>query len=71
MTKSKNLKDLVREISSFMSCRLGTAILEIIFMNIVTVKLNLPFMIMKIVINIIVIILNFIFSKIFIFKKEQ
>lgn len=71
MTKSKDLKDLIREITSFMSCRLATAIIEIIFMNIVTVKLHLPFMIMKVVINIIVILLNFIFSKILIFKKND
>lgn len=71
MTKAKSFSDLIREISSFMSCRLGTAILEIVFMNIVTVKFNLPFMIMKVVINVIVILLNFVFSKIIIFKQDN
>lgn len=70
-TKAKDKKDLVREICSFFGARVFTLVLETIFLNIFIDTLGFNSILMKIISNIIVIILNFIFSKIFIFKKEN
>jgi len=68
-SKTENIKELIKEITSFMGCRLITAIVEIIIMNIFVTKLQFNYLLIKIIANIIVIILNFIFSKLLIFKK--
>ena len=69
--KSKNLS-VVNEFIKFIVARILTLIIEMIFMHIfVTVlKLNTDFLvaILSIVSQIIVIILNYVFSKIFVFK---
>lgn len=70
-SKTNNLKELLREIISFISCRGITAVVEILLMNLFVTILQFNYMIMKIIVNIIVIILNFVFSKLFIFKKSK
>ncbi|MBP3596583.1 MAG: GtrA family protein [Clostridia bacterium] len=70
-TKAKDFKDLAREISSFFSARIFTLVIETIFLNIFIDNLGFNSIFMKVISNIIVIILNFVFSKIFIFKKEN
>ena len=72
-SKTSSFKELIREIVSFVSCRGITAVVEILLMNLFVTMLHYNYILMKIIVNIIVIILNFIFSKIFIFKngKEQ
>ncbi len=64
-------KELAREIISFFYARIVTLVIETIFLWITVIKLGLNEIIMKIIANIIVIILNFVFSKVFIFKKEK
>jgi len=70
-SKTETRKDLIKEIISFIGCRIITAIVEVIFMNIFVTKLQFNYMLMKIISNIIVIILNFIFSKLLIFKNKK
>ena len=70
-SKSTGIKDLVREIISFFSARIVTLIIETVFLWVVIDKLGFNSILMKIISNVIVIILNFVFSKIFIFKKEK
>ena len=62
-------KDLLREIASFFSCRIFTEIISILMMN-AAVWLSINDILMKVVSNIVVIILNFVFSKILIFKGK-
>ena len=69
-SKTKYIKELIKEIISFISCRIFTEIISILMMNI-SVWLNINDIIMKIVSNIIVIILNYILSKILIFKNKK
>ncbi len=69
-TKCENLKALVKEITSFTACRIFTEIISIGMMNF-AVYANINDIIMKIVANIVVIILNFILSKVLIFKKTK
>ncbi len=70
-SKTTKIKELAKEIISFFSARIVTLVLETAFLWVVIDKLGFNEILMKIISNIIVIILNFIFSKIFIFKKEK
>ena len=58
----------MREIISFTGCRIFTELISILMMN-VAIWFSINDVFMKIVANIVVIILNFILSKILIFKK--
>lgn len=69
-SKTDNNKQLAREVVYFFIARIITLILETIFLNITIEKLHFNEVLMKIISNIIVIILNFVFSKIIIFKKK-
>lgn len=70
-TKAKDIKDLIREIISFFGARVITLVIETIFLYIFIDKFGFNDNLMKIISSIFVIILNFIFSKLFIFKKED
>ena len=70
-SKTNNLKELMQEIVSFAGCRLATAVVEMGLMNLLVTVLHFNYMIMKILVNVIVIILNFIFSKVIIFKNKK
>lgn len=63
-------KSIIVELASFFICRLGTGILDLGIMYFTVDILNWNALLMKIVSNIIVIILNYIFSKLVIFKKN-
>ena len=70
-SKTNKKQELLKELASFFSARIFTLVLETIFLKIVIDKLGFNEILMKIISNIIVIILNYVFSKIFIFKKEK
>ena len=69
-SKTNNLKELTKEITSFFSCRIFTEIISILMMN-AAVWFSINDILMKVVSNIVVIILNFVFSKIWIFKGNK
>lgn len=69
-SKTNNLKELTKEITSFFSCRIFTEIISILMMN-AAVWFSINDILMKVVSNIVVIILNFVFSKIWIFKGAK
>ncbi|MEI3392215.1 MAG: GtrA family protein [Clostridia bacterium] len=69
-SKTTGKKDLFREIASFFSCRIFTEIISILMMN-AAVWFSINDILMKVVSNIVVIILNFVFSKILIFKGNK
>ena len=68
---TNNLKELMKEIVSFVGCRLATAIIEMLLMNLFVTIWKFDYMLMKIIVNIIIIILNFVFSKLIIFKNKD
>lgn len=68
--KTENIKQLIREIASFTGCRIFTEIISIGMMNFAVIA-NINDILMKVISNIVVIILNFIFSKLIIFKKKE
>ena len=60
---------LLREAAGFFSMRLVSLGMETVLMYLTVTVLGLNDLVMKLVINIVVIILNYVFSKLFIFKK--
>ena len=68
-SKKTNIKFLIKEFSSFVSCRILSGITEMILMYIMISLMSLNDFIVKIITNVVVVILNFIFSKLIIFKK--
>lgn len=62
-------KAIVREVISFFSCRLLTGGLDLGLMYVFVDVLKVNDLVMKVISNIIVIILNYVASKLFIFSK--
>lgn len=69
-SKSTDMKTLLYEASTFVSCRLATGVLEIAIMYVTVDMMRFNGMLMKLFVNIIVIILNYVASKLVIFKKK-
>ena len=63
--------NIIKEIIKFYSSRLSTLFLDMLFMYIFVTQLNLNDKIIKIISNIIIIILNYILSKILVFKSKE
>lgn len=61
---------LKKEIPAFVSCRIATGILDLIIMFICVDVLKWHALLMKMISNVLVIILNYVFSKLVIFKKK-
>ena len=69
-SKSWKMSVLRREVTAFVSCRLATGIMDLVIMYICVDILGWHAMLMKLASNVLVIILNYIFSKLIIFKKR-
>ena len=70
-SKTRALKEIIKEFISFVTCRLFSGILDIgSFYWFVTI-LGWNDIISKVIISVLVVILNYVFSKIFIFKKKN
>lgn len=63
-------KDLLKEITKFVSCRLLTLGLEVILMVVFVSLLHINDMISKIILQIIVLVTNYLLSKLFVFVKK-
>lgn len=70
-SKIFHLDYVVKEAMKFFSCRLLTGILDILVMYIGVDLLNGPSMILKVGSNVLVIILNYVASKLIIFNKPK
>ena len=64
-----SMKVLMPEAGSFFGCRLGSGILELVLMHITVEMLGWPGMLMKLLVNVIVVILNYVASKLLVFRK--
>lgn len=69
-SKAMDIKTIICEAFKFFSCRIGTGIIEVGFMAVFVDILNFDGTIMKLITNFVVIVLNYILSKLVIFKKE-
>lgn len=61
---------LQKEIPAFISCRLATGVMDLIIMFVCVDILGWHALLMKLISNVLVIILNYVFSKLVIFKKN-
>lgn len=61
---------LKKEIPTFISCRIATGVLDLVIMFICVDIMGWHALLMKMISNILVIILNYIFSKLVIFRKK-
>lgn len=64
----RNFKDVVKEITSFFICRISTGIIDLIIMFVTVDMLSYNNFLMKLISNTIVIILNYIGSKLIVFR---
>ena len=69
-SKSWKWEVLKKEVPAFISCRIATGVMDLIIMYIFVDVLHWPAVIMKVISNVFVIILNYVFSKLVIFKKK-
>ena len=69
-THCETVKALVREFISFVTMRLVSFGMELVLMFVTVDLLHMNDLAMKLLINILVIIANYVFSKLFIFKKK-
>lgn len=70
-SKSLEFKLFLKELGNFTVCRLATGVLDLGIMFVGVDLLNGPAIILKVISNIIVIILNYVMSKLFVFKKNN
>ena len=70
-TKSSDKKEGIKELLSFMSARVATLLMEIVIVYIFVDKMGLNDLIIKIISQILVIVANYFFSKLWIFKKKE
>lgn len=66
-----SMRVLLPEAGSFLSCRIGTGILELVLMYLTVDLLHWNGMLMKLLVNIIVIILNYAGSKLLVFRNKS
>lgn len=70
-SKTKDKKSLLKETISFLVARLITLGIEFVLLYIFIEKISMPEIIAKVITNVIVIVLNYVFSKLFIFAKKK
>lgn len=70
-SKKTGIKDVLKELVSFFACRGVTAIMDIALMYVTVSMLHFNDMLMKVVVNVLVIVLNYVFSKLFVFKNKE
>lgn len=70
-SKKTGIKDVLKELVSFFACRGVTAIMDIGLMFVTVSMLRFNDMLMKVVVNVLVIVLNYVFSKLFVFKNKE
>lgn len=70
-SKTNTFALLVKECVSFFGCRLATGVMDVAIMYLSVDLLHFNDIVMKIVSNVFVVILNYIFSKLFIFRREE
>lgn len=70
-SKNNEKKALIAELTSFFACRLATGVLDIAIMFVAVDLLSLNSLAMKLISNVVVILINYIASKLIIFKKRK
>lgn len=64
-------KNILKEMASFFSSRLATLFIDMAIMFVFVTWLGLNDKIMKLVVQVVVTVLNYLFSKLFVFRKKE
>lgn len=67
----KSKDPMLKEASQFVLSRVSTLILDIVVMDILSVRLGVHLMIATVISAVLVIIANYVFSKLFVFNKKK
>ncbi len=70
-SRTSTLVMLVKECISFLGCRLATGVMDVFIMYLAVDIMHFNDIIMKILSNVLVIVLNYVFSKLFIFARKE
>ena len=70
-SKTKAFHEIVKEVIAFFGGRVGTLLVETLILFIFVTTLGFHEMIVKLAAQFIVLVLNYVISKLFIFKKKQ
>ena len=62
---------VVKESLSFTACRAASGVMEMVLMVIMVSWLNMGEYISKVLVSVVVVIVNYVFSKLFIFRKSE
>ena len=68
-SKASGIKEITSEITKFFSCRILTGLLDLVIIYVFVERLGFYDMLIKIISNVIVVIANFVASKLIIFKS--
>ena len=66
-----NIYRIIKEMTSFFSLRIVSGIFEIVCMYVFVAVMNVNDILIKLIVNVVVIILNYIFSKCLVFKNKN
>lgn len=70
-SKTKEHSEIIKELIGFFGGRIGTLVVESVILYTFVTMLNFDEMIIKLIAQFIVLVLNFIISKLFVFKKKN
>jgi len=70
-SKSTKASVLIREVAEFFAARLFSLGFDVLFLYVTVEKFSWPDLPMKIIANVVVIVLNYLFSKLLIFRKAK
>lgn len=70
-SSASGAKAILGEMGSFFGCRLFSGLVDMLIMFVCVSLLHWPDKLIKILSNILVIILNYVFSKLFVFRKQK
>jgi putative flippase GtrA len=66
-----HLAFVMKEIVSFTACRAASGVMEMVLMVIMVSWLNMDEYVSKVLVSIVVVVVNYVFSKLFIFRKSE
>lgn len=70
-SNSFNIYRIIKEMASFFSLRIVSGVFEIVCMYVFVAVMNFNDILIKLIVNVVVIILNYIFSKCLVFKNKN
>ena len=70
-SKASKKKEILREIASFFVCRFATGLVDVLIMYIFVERLHLWGLLFKVLSNVVIVVLNYVASKILIFSSKK